>query len=200
MKVYFNLAVAPDRRERYALAWGVPTLAVALLALLWLAGTAIHDVRRSHQIQQSLVDIRSQQAAMSSREASLRQQIERPEFKSMVQKTEFVNQLISQRQFSLTELTFKVSKLLPPSARLNGLALASAAVPSPQVQFAVMGKDEKSIETFLENLEGSKDFSDVVIKSQGFRGGGGAGPQEVALVCTASYVAQVPPQDNGSQP
>ena len=108
----------------------------------------------------------------------------------MIQKTEFVNQLISRRQFSLTNLTFKVSRLLPPSARLNGLALASASSPAPEVQFAVMGKDEEAVETFLRNLEGSSDFSDVIIKSQGFRGGSGGGPQEIALVCTAKYVAQ----------
>ena len=196
MKVYWNLAVAPDRRERYALAWAVPTLAVSLIVLIWLAFTAIHDVRRSHQVQRSLAGIRSQEAAMSLKMASLRQQIDRPEFRSMIQKTEFVNQLISQRQFSLTDLTFKVSRLLPPSARLNGLALASASAAKPEVQFAVMGKDEEAIETFLSNLEGSNDFSDVIIKSQGFRGGGGSGPQEIALICTAKYVAVEPPSAN----
>lgn len=192
MKVYFNLAVASDRRERYALAWAVPTLAVSLLVLAWLAFSAIHNLRRSHQVRQSLAGVRSQQAALSSKEAILRRRIDRPEFKSMIQKTEFVNQLISQRQFSLTNLTFKVSRLLPPSARLNGLALASASSPNPEVQFAVMGKDEEAVETFLRNLEGSSDFSDVIIKSQGFRSGGGSGSQEIALVCTAKYVAKAP--------
>ena len=196
MKVYFNLAVAPDRRERYALAWAVPTLAVALVALVWFAFTAIRDLRHSHQVEQSLAHVQLQEAATNSKEADLRRQIDRPEYTSMIKKTEFVNQLISRRQFSLTDLTFKVSKLLPPSTRLNGLALASASAPNPEVQFAVMGKDEESIETFLTNLEGSRDFSDVLIKSQGFRGGGGGGPQEIALVCTAKYTAEVLPSGN----
>ena len=196
MKVYLNLAVAPDRRERYALAWAVPTLAVSLVVLIWFATTAVHNVRRSHQIERSLAELQVQETATRSQEIRLQQQINRPEFANMIQKTEFVNQLISQRQFSLTQLTFKVSKLLPPSARLNGLALASSSVSHPQVQFAVMGKDEESIETFVSNLEGSDDFNDVVIKSQGFRGGGGSGPQEIALVCTATYVANVPGSGN----
>ncbi len=196
MKIYFNLAVAPDRRERYALAWAAPLLAVALMVLVWLAYTAIHDVRRSHEVQRSLDLVRSKEAAMRSKEAGLRRKIDRPEFRSMIRKTEFVNQLISRRQFSLTDLTFKVSKLLPPSTRLSGMALASASAPNPEVQFAVMGKDEESIETFLRNLEGSSDFSDIVIKSQGFRGGGGSGPQEIALVCTAKYWTEAPPPGN----
>lgn len=196
MKVYFNLAVAPDRRERYALAWAVPTLAVSLIVLIWLAATAIHNVRRSHQIQQSRAELKAEETATRSKEIRLQQQINRPEFTDMIQKTEFVNQLISERRFSLTQLTFKVSKLLPPSARLNGLALASASVSHPQVQFAVMGKDEGAVETFVSNLEGSNDFDNVVIKSQGFRGGGGSGPQQIALVCTATYVANVPRSGN----
>jgi hypothetical protein len=196
MKVYFNLAVASDRHERYALAWAMPTLAVSVIALLWLATSAFHYVGRAHQAEKSLVDVQSQEAALSSKEASLRRQIDGPEFRGMIQKTEFVNQLISQRQFSLTDLTFKISRLLPPSARLNGLALASASATKPEVQFAVMGKDEESIENFLSNLEGSNDFSDVLIKSQGFRGGGGSGAQEIALVCTAKYVGLAPQSGN----
>ncbi len=196
MKVYFNLAVARDRRERYALAWAVPMLGLALLVLAWFAFTAIRDVRHSHQIQQSLAQVKSQDAALQAKQVSLQHQIERPEFQRMIQKTEYVNQLISERQFSLTDLTYKVSRLLPPAARLNGLALASSSVAQPEVQFAVMGKDEEAIETFLSNLEGSTDFNNVIIKSQGFRGGGGSGPQEVALVCTARYVAEEATQGN----
>ncbi|TAM79529.1 MAG: hypothetical protein EPN47_17130 [Acidobacteria bacterium] len=196
MKVYFNLAVTSDRRERYALAWAVPTLALSAIVLLWFAGLAIRYMQRAHRAQKSLAESQSQGAALSLKEASLRRQIDRPEFRSLVQKTEFVNQLISQRQFSLTDLTFKVSRLLPPSARLNGLALASSSAAKPEVQFAVMGKDEESIETFLNNLEGSNDFSDVLIKSQGFRGGSGRGTQEIALVCTAKYVGLTPASGN----
>ncbi len=196
MKVYWNLAIAPDRRERYALAWVIPALVVASLVLVWLAAIGVHDVRRSHQIRASLAQARSQDAALRVKEAELRQEIDRPEYKSMIDKTEFVNQLVSQRQFSLTDLTFKVSKLLPPSARLDGLALASASAPNPEVQFAVMAKDEESVETFLNNLEGSSDFADVVIKSQGFRGSGGAGPQQIALVLTAKYMVPVQTASN----
>jgi len=191
MKVYFNLALTSDRRQRYALAWAIPTLAVSLVVLVWLAATAAHSMRREHQVQRS--QARSQEASIRSKQAHLQQQINRPEYQNMIRKTEFVNQLISQRQFSLTALTFKVSKLLPPATRLNGLALASSSVTHPEVQFAVMGKDEESIETFLINLEGSSDFNDVIIKSQGFRDTNGSGTKQVAVVCTANYAADTPP-------
>jgi hypothetical protein len=196
MKVYLNLADPRDRRERYSLLWAVPTLVLSIIVLVWLATTAIYGLRRSHQIQRSLAEVKTRDAALWARETQLKQQIEQPRFQQMIEKTEFVNQLIGQKQFSLTELTFEVSKLLPPAARLNGLALASSSVPNPEVQFAVMGKNEEAIESFLDNLEGSHEFSDVIIKSQGFRGGNGSSPQEVALVCTAKYVPPIPSPGN----
>lgn len=188
MKVYLNLADPRDRRERYSLLWTIPTLIVSIIVLVWLASTAFQGMRRSHQIQQALDQVKTRDAALRARETQLQHQIERPEYRQMMEKTGFLNELISQKQFSLTDLTFEVSKLLPPAARLNGLALASAAVPNPEVQFAVMAKNEEAIEAFLGNLEESNEFSDIIIKSQGFQGGGGSTPRQVALVCTAKYV------------
>jgi hypothetical protein len=63
----------------------------------------------------------------------------------------------------------------------------------PEVRFAVLGKSEKAVESFLNNLEDSKDFSDVIIRNQGFRGTEGNGPEQVALTCTARYVTPISP-------
>lgn len=196
MKVYLNLAIARDRRERYSLFWTVPTLVLSILVLAWMVTVTIRGLGHSHKVERSLAEVRARDAALRTKESHLRQQIDRPEFRQMIEKTDFVNELINQRQFSLTNLTFDVSKLLPPAARLNGLALASSSVPNPEVQFAVMGKNEEAIEAFLRNLEGSNEFKDVIIKSQGFREGTGGGAQEVAVVCTAEYVAPVAPRGN----
>jgi Fimbrial assembly protein (PilN) len=193
MKVYLNLAIAPGRRERYALAWAVPTFAVALLIFVYLAGGAIRDFRRSRQIRQSLADVQAKDARLRARETELRLQLARPKFREMIHETEFVNHLINQRQFSLTELTVKVSKLLPLNVKLNGLGLEGTDA-RPEVRFAVLGKSEEAVESFLNNLEDSNDFSDVTIRNQGFRGGEGGGPEQVALTCTARYVTPILPE------
>lgn len=192
MRVYFNLAVAPSRRERYALAWAVPTLVAGLVVFVYLAAGAVRDLRHSREIRRSLTSVQTKNARLSSRETELRLELGRPQFRQIVDETEFVNQLISQRQFSLTGLTIKVSKLLPSNVRLNGLGLAGSDS-NPEVQFAVMAKSEKAVETFLSNLEDSKDFSDVTIKDQGFRGGKEGSPEQVALICTARYLTGLSP-------
>lgn len=187
MKVYLNLAVAPSRRERYALAWAVPTFVVALLVLVYLASGAIRDFHHSRETRQALTSLQAKDTRLSSRETELRLQLTRPEFRKMIVETRFVNHLINQRLFSLTDLTVKVGKLLPMNVKLNGLGLAGTDQ-HPEVRFAVLAKSEQAVESFLNNLEDSKDFSDVTIRNQGFRGGEGGSPEQVALTCTARYV------------
>jgi Fimbrial assembly protein (PilN) len=192
MKVHLNLAVAPTRRERYALAWAVPTLVVALLVLVYLAASAIRDFRHLHQVHRELAAVQAKDSELRAQETQVRLELARPKFRQMIHETEFVNQLINQRQFSLTELTVKVSKLLPYDVKLSGLGLAGSDS-QPEVRFAVLGKSEQAIESFLSNLENSKDFSDVTIKNQGFRGGAGSGPEQVVLTCTARYLTATSP-------
>ncbi len=187
MKVYLNLAVTPSRRERYALAWALPAFVVALLVFVYLAAAALHGFRRSREVRSSLAGVQAKDANLRSRETELRLALQRPKLQQMIYETEFVNHLIDQRQFSLTELTVKVSKLLPFNVKLNGLGLAGSDS-QPEVQFAVMGKSEEAIESFLSNLEDSKDFSNVTIKNQGFQAGPNAGAEQVALICTARYL------------
>jgi Fimbrial assembly protein (PilN) len=190
MKVYLNLSVAPSRRERYALAWAVPTFVAALIVFVYLAGSAIRDFHRSREIRGSLASSQAKDADLRARETELRLELGRPKFRQIIHETEFVNQLINQREFSLTELTVKVSKLLPSNVKLNGLGLAGSDS-QPEVRFAVMGKTEEAVESFLSNLEGSKDFSDVTIKNQGFREESQTGAEQVALICTARYVTGI---------
>lgn len=191
MKVYLNLAVTPSRRERYALAWALPVFVAALAVLVYLGVATFHDYRRSRQLSSSLESVRSRDSRLRSQETELRLELGRPKFQKMLHETDFVNHLIDQRHFSLTELTLKVGKLLPANVKLNGLGLAGQDS-QPEVQFAVMGKDEKAIESFLSKLEDSKDFSNVTIKNQGFRKGTTNGAQQVALICTAQYLGVAP--------
>ena len=192
MKVHLNLAVAASRRERYALAWATPTLVVALIVFVYLAVGAVRDFRLSREGRRSLASIQANDANLRARETELRLELGRPEFGQMIHETEFVNQLLSQRQFSLTELTIKVSRLLPADVRLDGLGLAGSES-NPEVQFAVMAKNEKSVETFLSSLEDSKDFRDVTIQNQGFQKRPEGGPEQVALICTARYITGLSP-------
>ena len=186
MKLTLNLSTSPSPRERYALAWAVPTTVIALAGLVLLSLLAVRNFREYRSVHRSVLESEQTEARLRTQEMALRRDLEQPQLQEVYRQVQFVNALIDQKQFSLTELTEKVSKLLPGDVRLTGLALSRAAK-DPVVRFTVAGNDEEAVETFLSRLEDSADFADVAILNQGFaQEGAGGGP--VNITCVARYV------------
>jgi hypothetical protein len=186
MKLTLNLSTAPSPHERYALAWAVPTAVIALAGLVLLSLVAVRSFREYRSVHRSVLESERMEARLRSQEMALRRDLEQPQLREVYRQVQFVNALIDQKQFSLSELTEKVSKLLPGDVRLTGLAL-SRADREPVVRFTVTGDDEEAVETFLSHLEDSANFADVAILNQGF-GQDGAGRGPVMIVCVARYV------------
>jgi hypothetical protein len=186
MKLILNLSTTPSRHERYALAWAVPTAVIALAGLAFLSLLAVRNFREYRRVHRWVVETEQTEGQLRSQEMALRRELERPQLRQIYRQVQFVNSLIDQKRFSLTELTEKVSKLLPGEVRLTGLALSRGEKESV-VRFTVAGNSEEAVETFLSNLEDSADFADVAILSQGFsQEGAGQGP--VTIACAARYV------------
>jgi hypothetical protein len=186
MKLTLNLSTAPSPHERYALAWAVPTAVIALAGLVLLSLLAVRNFREYRRVHRWVLETEQTEARLRRQEMTLRREFERPELQQVYLQVHFVNSLIGQKQFSLTELTEKVSKLLPGEVRLTGLALPRGEK-DPVVRFTVAGNSEEAVETFLSNLEDSADFAEVAILNQGFaQEGAGQGP--VTIACAARYV------------
>lgn len=194
MKISLNLAIAASRRERYALAWAIPTGVLAAAGLVWLSIFALRNFREYRSAHQALVGLQQVETKLREHEAALKKDLERPQLHAMFRQAQFVNGVIDQKQFSLPELAQKVTKLLPGQARLDAFALTHSGK-NPAVRLSVSGNSDEDIEKFLENLEDSSDFTDVSVLSQGVAAeaeeGGGKAP--VTVVCTARYVGGVAP-------
>lgn len=185
MRVELNLAHAESARERYALAWAVPALAVGLAVLLYLGYSTTRELSRYRDVHAKLADYQDQESRLRERDATLRKQLEQPKFREVYREVQFVNGLIERKQVSLTELAARVTKLLPHDARLTGLALVPQA-DQLTVRFVITGKSEEAVENFVSNLEDSSEFKDPVIANQGFEEqGSGGGP--VTVSCSARY-------------
>jgi hypothetical protein len=194
MKITLNLAVSPSFRERYALTWSVPTALLALLVLIALAHSLEQGLRAYRKVKQELVEPQRRAVELAEREAELRRSLERPEFRATLLQAQLVNSLIEKKQLSLSALAIEVADLLPPEARLSGLALVRSSNAS-LVKFQVNGKNAQALETFLGNLQDSPDFEDPAFGNEGFEQQGPAAG-EVTMTCTARYVG--PSDDEGS--
>ena len=186
MKFGLNLAIPESARDRYALAWAIPTTVVAVAGFLFLTVSTVREFHTYRTLQREMVVRQQSENQLEGREAALRKELEQPQFREVLRQVQYLNGLIEKKQVSLTGLAAKVTELLPAQARLAGFAL------SPQgetlfVRFTITGRSEEAVETFLSNLEDSPDFRDVAIINQGFQEEG-AGPEPVTISCTARYL------------
>ena len=185
MKITLNLSSAPSPRERYALAWAVPVALVALVGLGLLSNSSLTSWRNYRKYHGALAEAESQEARLRWRQITLERELSRPEFSAIYRDTQFINSLIERRQFSVAELTQKVTQLMPVSVHLVGLAL-SHQEHERVVRFTVAGDKQEAVETFLVNLEDSPGFEQVQILNQGEEQTEAGGVQ-VVLTCSARY-------------
>ena len=195
MKISLNLAVAPSFRERYALAWSVPTVLVGLLVMAALVYSTITAFRSYRQAQAEVAGPVAENNRLVEREAELRRALDRPELRDKLMRAQSVNALIEKKQLSLSALAAKVGGLLPPDARLNALALTRSD-DGAVVRFEVNTRDAQAVETFLGNLTSSPDFEDATTTSEGVVETGPTGG-EITVACTARYVGA---EGRGEQP
>jgi len=186
MKITLNLAVSPSFREQHSLTWSAPTALAALAVLIVLAHSTVRDLRAYRKAEQDLVKPQRQERELVEREAGLRRGLERPESRATLREAQLVNSLIEKKQVSVSALAIEVADLLPPEARLIGLAVVRSDNGS-LVKFQVSGRNAQALETFGNNVLDSPDFADFVLGSVGF-GSQGAGAGEVTVTCTARYV------------
>lgn len=186
MRVTLNLAHAPSFRQRYGLWLAVPGVIVTLALMMWMTASTFSTYRRLKSVKATTVELQSRQLKVQQMEVSLKADLSRPATQALLQETSYVNGLIQSRKFSLTELTNKVSDLLPKDVRLDALALANPGE-KPTIRLTVEGMSEPAIESFLVNLENSNDFSDVIVTSQRYPGGSGD-DEAVVTNCTANYL------------
>lgn len=187
MNITVNLARARSARERYRLAWVIPVLVVGAVVLVKFVASARSDYREHQAVHAALARELSVDGQLRGRENALRRELDEPRYRNVLRQVQFVNGLIDQKQLSLTEVTSKVTKLLPPQARLSALAFGEGAG-EPIVRFGVEAQNEGQAETFLSNLEESPDFRDVTVTAQSFVIKPG---EPITVSCTARYAPEL---------
>lgn len=186
MRINLNLGKTENPFERYMFVWAVPALVVAGLVLAHGIYVGARDFRQVRRVQKSVLQYEGQISILRDKANRAQQMLVRPSTRELERKADFLNSLIEQKQVSLSEVTLKMTRLLPDEARLAGLAVIPTKA-TPQVQVSVEGKTAQALDAFLDNLEQSPDFSGVVVSNQAFEKPGPQGSL-FALKCKANYV------------
>jgi Tfp pilus assembly protein PilN len=191
MKITLNLATLPSRRERYALAWAVPLALLGAVFLVYLAMLAMGNIREYQNVRDEISRQQETKRRLAVQEENIKREIERPEYQTVSRQAQFINSLIEEKKISAADLTLKVSRLMPGTVHLTSFGVSRTQ--GTAVRFAVVGRDEDALESFLTALEGSSDFQDVAVVDQGFQSQGDP-DSPVTITCTATYVGSLLPQ------
>lgn len=156
-----NLSTRPFYNERAV------QLLLALAALLVVVLTAFNAIRiyslsRQNTELSSLVNRDRQEAQRLTREAQrIRAGINVDELQATADAAAVANALIDQRTFSWTEFFNRIEETLPPDVMLTSVQ-PSFAQDATSIQMSVLGRRIEDIDEFIEKLEATGAFHDVL--------------------------------------
>jgi hypothetical protein len=156
-----NLSTRPFYNER-----AVHVL-LAIAAIVVLAVTALNVVRivrlsKHHTQLAARVSRDRGEAERLTREATrIRRGIDQHELQLVVDAAREANSLIDQRTFSWTEFFNRIEDTLPPDVMLSSVR-PSVTESGTHVQMVVLGRRAEDIDEFVEKLEATGAFEDVL--------------------------------------
>ena len=156
-----NLSTRPFYNERAI------QLLLALAALLVVILTAFNAIRifslsRQNTELSSLVNRDRQEAQRLTRDAQrIRAGINVEELQATADAAGVANALIDQRTFSWTEFFNRIEETLPPDVMLTSVQ-PSFGREATIIQMSVLGRQIEDIDEFMEKLEATGAFHDVL--------------------------------------
>jgi Tfp pilus assembly protein PilN len=157
-----NLATRPFYNER-AVRIGI-AIAVVLVGLLTAFNVwQIADLNARNTEMSLRAEDAERQSAQFRRDAqTIRQSLNSAEMTALQQAAQEANQLIERRVFSWTELFNEFERTLPPEVRITAVEPQFDVTGRMLVAITVLSRRPEDLSTFMDQLESSGRFRDVL--------------------------------------
>jgi len=156
-----NLATRPFYNERAAHA------AIALAAAVMLAITVLNVIqilslsRHNTELSSRIGADDAEAERLTAEAARIRRTVDKDELQLVVGAAQEANVLIDQRTFSWTQLFNEIESTLPPDVMLSSVRPA-VKEGETHVTMGVLGRRAEDIDEFIEKLEATGAFLDVL--------------------------------------
>jgi hypothetical protein len=160
-----NLSTRPFYNERAVHA------VLAIAAILVLAVTALNVVRivrlsrHNTQLSARVARDRGEADRLTAEAARIRRGLDQKELQLVVDAAREANGLIDQRTFSWTEFFNRIEATLPPDVMLSAVR-PTVDENGTRVQMVVLGRRTEDVDEFVEKLEATGAFEDVLPQQQ----------------------------------
>ena len=159
-----NLATRPFYNERavHVLIAAAAAIVLALTAvnLIRIVNLSRHNTELSSRVNAQRVEAQR----LTSEAARIRRTINKDELELVVNAAQEANTLIDQRTFSWTEFFNLIESTLPPDVMLSAVR-PSFKEGLTHVNMLVLGRRAEDIDEFMEKLEATGSFEEIVPSS-----------------------------------
>lgn len=166
MKFTVNLARRPSENLRRAwVVWG-GMLAVFSAVLFVLTSGVIVSAWNNRRIHRQQSEVEHRMEPLRRRAIVLDRQLEDPQFKVALARSQYLNQLIDRKSVSWTRLFERLEKLMPGDLQLISIRPQQQAGRAGIVMLVGSRTLQPAI-TFVSNLETAPDFSAAQVLREG---------------------------------
>lgn len=160
-----NLATRPFYNERVVHV-GLAVAGAAALAVLAAGIARAVDVTRSRAALASAAEAAERDATrLAGRASAVRQAFGAGEVESIAAAVDEANRLVDRRTFSWTEFFNFIDRTLPAGVMLTGIR-PEHGEDGVSVAVSVIGRRVADIDEFIERLEGTGAFADVLAREE----------------------------------
>jgi len=176
MKLRLNLSTTPQENKRPFLAGALVVGTLGAVALALLSHAAYVSWRASRQLRADMARLEDQIQTDSTRQQALELYFRRPEAQRALDRSAFLNSLISERSFPWTKIFMDLEQTLPAGVRVVNITprLVNGRA---EVELQVGASTDESEIGFLKAIENSPVFSGMVVKDERREDRGGASNQ-----------------------
>ena len=190
MRLDINLATHryEDARQ-FWIGWGtgLGALGIVTLALLIVTFTNWWDARIDHK---KIADLQAQIAERDKERAGAEALLNKPENRSMRDKSQYLNELIARKAFSWTRAFEDMERVMPPRLHLVSLQPQLNDDNQLAIKMIVAGDSADHAIELVRRMEDSQHFRETRIDTQSAaQGGGAAGGDAVQFVIDALYIS-----------
>jgi type IV pilus assembly protein PilN len=166
MRLDINLATRPyEDSGEFWTRWGVVLTAVSLITLGLLVFTISgwYNARQDHR---RIADLQGQIARIDQERQAAEAMLNRPENRSMRDKSQYLNELIARKSFSWTQAIEGLEKVMPPKLHLVSIEPHLTEDNQLEMKMVVAGDSSQRAIELMRRMEDSRHFRDTQIDNQ----------------------------------
>ena len=166
MRFDINLASQPyEDVRRFLLRWGTATGALTLFTLM-LLGTAFAGWWGSRDVSREIGKMRDQMRQLDADKATAETLLGRPQNHDLLERSRFLNGLITRKAFSWTQLFMDLEKIMPPRVHVVSLQPEAASEGQVALRLLVEGDSRERALDLVRRMEESQRFRQPRVKSE----------------------------------